>query len=63
MFMRLNYLEKWVDIVDSVEIQKEQSIEVYEKLEKINDTEVKKRKLKTYNCNKPWGICRFNYNG
>tara|TARA_Y100001936_G_scaffold252797_1_gene314200 strand:+ start:1067 stop:2110 length:1044 start_codon:yes stop_codon:yes gene_type:complete len=49
------FKKKWVDIVDSVEIQKEQSIEVYEKLEKINDTEVKKRKLKTYNCNKPWG--------
>ena len=49
------FKKKWVNIVDSVEIQKEQSIDVYEKLESINGNKFKEKNLKTYNCNKPWG--------
>ena len=43
------FKKKWVNIVDSVEIQKEQSMMFEEKFED------NQKKLEVYNCNKPWG--------
>ena len=50
-----SFRKKWVNIVDSVEIQKEQSIDLYDKLNEKNADKSSKRRLKKYNCNKPWG--------
>ena len=50
-----SFRKKWVNIVDSVEIQKEQSIDLYDKLNEKNADQSSKRLLKKYNCNKPWG--------
>ena len=49
------FKKKWIHEVDSVEIQKEQSIDVYEKLKEINSNQSNVKTLKKYNCNKPWG--------
>ena len=56
------FIEKWIDIVDSVEIQKESSIELYDDLlkKKFNS---KKLSLKKYNCNDPWGQISVNSDG
>ena len=42
------FKSKWETIVDSVEIQRETSIKVYDK-------NFRGKKLKNYTCNKPWG--------
>ena len=56
------FIDKWVDIVDSVEIQKENSIDFYDDFfskEKHNS----KRLLKDYNCNEPWGQVTIHADG
>lgn len=56
------FIEKWVNIVDSVEIQKENSIDFYDDLfSKKNKN--KKRMLKKYNCNEPWGQVTVHADG
>ena len=55
-----DFIEKWIDIVDSVEIQKESSIELYDQLLKKYD---KNKLLKKYNCNDPWGQVSVNSDG
>lgn len=54
------FIEKWVDIVDSVEIQKENSIEFYDHLHKKKN---QKELLKKYNCNEPWGQVTIHSDG
>ena len=56
------FIDKWIDIVDSVEIQKESSINFYEDFEKslLNQN---KKKLKKYNCNQPWGQITIHSDG
>ena len=50
------FQNKWKNIVDSVEIQRETSIEIYDKLKNLNKNEFVKNNNKVkYNCNKPWG--------
>ena len=46
------FRKKWINIVDTVEIQREVSIDAYDK---INLNKVGERKLKKYNCQEPWG--------
>jgi radical SAM protein with 4Fe4S-binding SPASM domain len=47
------FTSKWKTIVDTVEIQRELSIEAYERFKNNpNDSE---KKLKEYNCQEPWG--------
>ena len=46
---------KWKNIVDSIEIQRETSIEVYDKLEMLEKDKYTANKGTKYNCNKPWG--------
>ncbi len=46
------FRSKWLNIVDTVEIQREVSIEAYEK---INLKKVGEKKLSNYNCQEPWG--------
>ena len=51
------FQNKWKNIVDSVEVQRETSIEIYSKLENLRENQKDKNndiKIK-YNCNKPWG--------
>ncbi len=55
------FVEKWVDIVDSVEIQKENSIEFYDYLNKEDNN--RKQLLKSYNCNEPWGQVTIHSDG
>ena len=47
------FISKWVDIVDSVEVQRESSIKIYDEIfkKKYNDKLV----LKDYKCSQPWG--------
>ena len=52
------FKEKWENIVDSVEIQRETSIKVYDKIKNY-----KGKKLDNYNCNKPWGDMAIYSNG
>ena len=54
------FIEKWVNIVDSVEIQKENSIDFYEDLFSKKNT---KRLLNKYNCNEPWGQVTIHSDG
>jgi len=49
------FKKKWEGIVDSVEIQRETSIKLYDEVEKIKKGKEYKDKSKIYNCNKPWG--------
>ena len=53
-----DFIEKWVDIVDSVEIQKENSIDFYDDLLSKNKI-VSKKLMKKYNCNEPGGKLLF----
>jgi len=46
---------KWQNIVDSVDIQRETSIEVYDKLKMLEKDKYKTDKEAKYNCVKPWG--------
>jgi len=57
-----DFIEKWIDIVDSVEIQKESSIELYDQLLK-KKYDKNKLLLKKYNCNDPWGQVSVNSDG
>ena len=50
------FKSKWENIVDSVEIQRETSIKIYDK-------NYRGKKLKNYNCNKPWGAMAIYSNG
>ena len=52
------FKSKWENIVDSVEIQRETSIKVYDKIKNYRG-----KKLKKYNCNKPWGDMAIYSNG
>ena len=57
-----DFINKWENIVDSVEIQKESSIDFYKDFEKsVGDTT--KKKLKKYNCNQPWGQITIHSDG
>ena len=57
-----NFIKKWENIVDSVEIQKESSIDFYKDFEKSVDKKNEK-KLKKYNCNQPWGQITIHSDG
>ena len=52
------FKKKWEKIVDSVEIQRETSIKVYDKIENYRG-----KKLENYNCTKPWGDMAIYSNG
>ncbi len=52
------FKEKWENIVDSVEIQRETSIKVYDKIKNYRG-----KKLDNYNCTKPWGDMAIYSNG
>ena len=52
------FKKKWEKIVDSVEIQRETSIKVYDKIENYRG-----KKLEKYNCTKPWGDMAIYSNG
>ena len=54
------FVRKWEKIVDSVEIQKENSMNFYED---INHIENNNFKLDTYNCNEPWGQVTIHADG
>ena len=56
------FIEKWIDIVDTVEIQKENSIEFYDQLFK-KKFDNKKLLLTKYNCNEPWGQVAVHADG
>jgi radical SAM protein with 4Fe4S-binding SPASM domain len=47
------FISKWKGIVESVEIQRESSIDAYAKIK--SSTEDTKPKLDIYNCQEPWG--------
>jgi radical SAM protein with 4Fe4S-binding SPASM domain len=49
------FKNKWKGIVDSVEIQRETSIEVYDKLKSVEDGNKYQSSNTEYNCTKPWG--------
>ena len=55
------FVEKWINIVDSVEIQKENSINFYKDIKKQHIEQ--NRLLKNYNCNEPWGQVTINSDG
>ena len=55
------FLDKWVEIVDTVEVQKESSIKIYDKL--LNKNYENKVLLKNYNCNQPWGQVTIHSDG
>ncbi len=56
------FIEKWIDIVDSVEIQKENSIDFYDDLLKKKFGK-NKLLLNKYNCNEPWGQVTIHADG
>jgi len=49
------FKEKWEGIVDSVEIQRETSINLYKDIETLEKDKSYIPKNTNYNCNKPWG--------
>ena len=49
------FKEKWEGIVDSVEIQRETSINLYKDIETLEKDKSYIPKNIDYNCNKPWG--------
>jgi radical SAM protein with 4Fe4S-binding SPASM domain len=52
-----SFTDKWVNIVDSVEVQKEVSINAYEDIKKFNQSELfeyAKKGQKKYECRQPW---------
>ncbi len=56
------FIEKWINIVDTVEIQRENSIELYDKL--LNEKYKNKNLiLSKYNCNEPWGQVAIHADG
>ena len=57
-----NFIKKWENIVDSVEIQKESSMNFFNDLEK-SLKEIQEKKLKQYNCNQPWGQITIHSDG
>ena len=56
------FIEKWIDIVDTVEIQKENSINFYDDLHK-KKYDSSKLVLSEYNCNEPWGQVGIHADG
>ena len=48
------FVNKWENIVDSVEVQREVSIDSYYKIRDLTEEEAKP-KLNKYNCQEPWG--------
>ena len=56
------FIEKWIDIVDTVEIQKENSINFYDDLHK-KKYDTSKLVLSEYNCNEPWGQVGIHADG
>ncbi len=54
------FVKKWENIVDSVEIQSENSINLYDKL---NSKKPQERKLKHYKCDEPWGQITIHADG
>ncbi len=57
-----DFIEKWINVVDSVEIQKEKSIDLYDDLLNKNYDD-SKLILKDYNCNDPWAQVTVNSDG
>lgn len=57
-----DFIKKWENIVDSVEIQKESSIDFYKDFDKSIDINNEK-KFKRYNCNQPWGQITIHSDG
>tara|TARA_B110000003_G_scaffold276284_1_gene321929 strand:+ start:3919 stop:4950 length:1032 start_codon:yes stop_codon:yes gene_type:complete len=55
-----NFINKWEKIVDSVEIQTENSIDLYDQLK---NNFIIKKKLKEYKCNEPWGQVAIHADG
>ncbi len=49
------FKKKWENIVDSVEVQRETSINLYKDIEVLEKEKKYNPKNKFYNCNKPWG--------
>lgn len=49
------FRKKWEGIVDSVEIQRETSVKLYDELEELKKGKKYINKSNSYNCNKPWG--------
>ncbi len=56
------FIKKWENIVDSVEIQKESSIDFYKEFDNSVDS-ASEKKLKKYNCNQPWGQITIHSDG
>ncbi len=56
------FIDKWIDIVDTVEIQRENSIDFYDDLKSNKDVK-SKRLLTKYNCNQPWGQVTIHSDG
>ena len=56
------FIKKWENIVDSVEIQKESSIDFYKEFDDSVDS-ANEKKLKKYNCNQPWGQITIHSDG
>jgi radical SAM protein with 4Fe4S-binding SPASM domain len=55
------FINKWIDIVDTVEIQKENSIDIYDEL--LKNLPKNKITITEYNCNEPWGQVTINSDG
>lgn len=60
-----DFIEKWIDIVDSVEIQEEVSIKVFDKIRSKKDVveSVEQQTDYWYKCNEPWGQITVYSNG
>jgi radical SAM protein with 4Fe4S-binding SPASM domain len=60
------FIDKWINVVDSVEIQKENSIKLYDTIHKLKDQNLDGKvifKKKEYHCNEPWGQVTINSDG
>tara|TARA_B100000900_G_scaffold387420_1_gene378622 strand:+ start:3260 stop:4324 length:1065 start_codon:yes stop_codon:yes gene_type:complete len=56
------FVDKWKNLVDSVEVQKETSIKAFKDFEKMKDQEIPRLK-KNYSCSEPWGQITIHADG